>query len=213
MIAAARCSADDARELGRDIRTLPVTFDAQGERRRTWESALAQYSEPPLPGGFPVQGPRTTLWTLKHIRDHGGSALNAHESWARASKVPSGDRSVHEHEVLSHILDAAVTVDQLHVSNLVSFEYATRRMALIKEAHRLNPNAPDYSAADYFMGWGSRAGGAAVPPTLSAYVSKELQQDAAIAKEARKAREERSLKPKGKGKGKGQGGDTPAQQS
>eukprot|EP00974_Lingulodinium_polyedra_P049008 4710952-Lingulodinium_polyedra.AAC.1 len=88
--------------------------------------------------------------------------------WLRASRVPSGDRSIHEHEALSRVLDAGLGVDQLNIPSLVSFEYITTRMALTKEARRLNPSAPDYSSGDYFMGWGTRQGGAAVPPALAA---------------------------------------------
>ena len=162
-----------------------------------------------------MRGPRTTLWTMKYIRDNGSSALQAHEAWLRASRVPQGDRSTYEHEVLSRVLDAAATQDQLNLPALVSMEYVCRRMALIKEAHRVNPAQPDYSAADQFMGWNSRAGGAAIAPGLQAHVADLLRQDAAVAKEARKAREERQLRepkkpPKGGGKGAGGGADPAA---
>ena len=202
----------DAAELAEgDMRTLPVFFDPQGERRRTITDATALCSEKAVPGGFRIAGPRTLMWTMKYVRDNGGSFFAAHEMWVRASKVAPGDRSIYEHEVISRVLDAAASQDQLNLPSLESFELLSRRMALIKEAHRLNPVQPDYSMADHFMGWGSRASGAAIAPQLSAHVASEARQESAIAKEARKAREERQQHPypkppKGKGKGRGDGG-------
>ena len=55
------------------------------------------------------------------------------------------------------------------------------------------------------MGWGSRSSGAAIAPQLSAHVANEARQESAIAKEARKAREERQHQPYPKQKGGGKG--------
>ena len=76
-----------------------------------------------------------------------------------------------------------------------------RRWQLIREAHRLNPNSPDYSASDIFMGWEYRRG-AGVHQELAKFVASELKDMAQISKEARKAREEAALK-KTKGGGRG----------
>ena len=57
------------------------------------------------------------------------------------------------------------------------------------------------------MGWKYRRSGAGVDTSLAAYVANELKNEAAIAKEARKAREEqdqrRRQKPPGKKGGEG----------
>ena len=81
-------------------------------------------------------------------------------------------------------------VDQLNLPALLSGEYAVRRLQLIKEAYRLSPSAPDFSAADFFMGWGARRHGAVIDPNLAKHVAMQLKADAEIQKEARKAREE-----------------------
>ena len=78
------------------------------------------------------------------------------------------------------------------------------------EAHSSNPGAPSYEGSDYFLGTGLRSGGAVVAPALAAHVSERMRADAQIAKERRKAIENRTLanprKPKGKGDGgKGEG--------
>mmetsp|Transcript_116243 Transcript_116243/g.369909 ORF Transcript_116243/g.369909 Transcript_116243/m.369909 type:complete len:90 (-) Transcript_116243:466-735(-) len=83
-----------------------------------------------------------------------------------------------------------------------------RRIQLIREAYRISPSAPDFSASDHFMGWGRRRGGEAAQQSFTSYVADQLRTEASIAKESRKAREEKNLRahrpnPKGKGKGEG----------
>ena len=70
----------------------------------------------------------------------------------------------------------------------------------------MSPSAPDYSAADHYMGWPYRAGGITVAPELRRYVTQQVRGEAEVAKEQRKAREEIKLRrqnPKGGGRGKG----------
>eukprot|EP00439_Symbiodinium_sp_Y106_P042201 s2740_g5.t1 len=104
-----------------------------------------------------------------------------------------------------------LTVDQLNAPVLQSAELLVRRMQVIREAHRISPSAPDYSAADLFMGWKYRKSGQGVDAGLAAHVATELKNEAAISKEARKAREEADLrrrnprKPPKKGGGDGGG--------
>ncbi|CAE8616423.1 unnamed protein product [Polarella glacialis] len=103
------------------------------------------------------------------------------------------------------VLEAMITVDQLNVPCLQSAELLLRRAQVIKEAHRISPGLPDYSSADIYMGWAYRQRGAGIDQALTAHVASELKAEAAIAKEARKAREEaaarRQPKPKKGAKG------------
>ena len=62
------------------------------------------------------------------------------------------DRSVFEHECLSRILEAMISIDQLNAPCLQSAELLVRRMQVIREAHRISPSAPDYSSADIMVG-------------------------------------------------------------
>ena len=148
---------------------------------------------------------------MKDMLENGGNPASHFEWWQKASQVSGSDRSVHEMEVLCRTLHAMATVDQLNVPSLTSAEMLCRRIALIKEAHRVSPDAPDYSASDYFMGWGARKMGATVAPAITASVATAISSDAAVAKEARKAREEKVLRGASKKKkGKGKGKDPPA---
>lgn len=127
-----------------------------------------------------------------------------HEFWLRSAEIPKGDRSVYEHECLSRILESLVTIDQLNVCALQGAELVARRLQVIREAHRISPSAPDYTAADDFMGWGWKKSSQGIDSALSAHVATELKNEASIAKEARKAREEavaRRRNPKQSGAG------------
>ena len=93
---------------------------------------------------------------------------------------------------------------------LAGGELIARRIQLIEGAHRASPSAPDYGAADHYMGWPYRAGGVTVAPSLRKYVTDQVKGEAEVAKEQRKAREEQRLRrkgPKGPGKGKEEGAD------
>jgi len=78
----------------------------------------------------------------------------------------------------------------LNVASLQGAELINRRLQVIREAHRISPSSPDYSAADYFMGWKYRRGLQGVDNQLAQHVANEMKADAAIMKEARKAKEE-----------------------
>ena len=142
-----------------DLRILPVVFDGQGERKRTWAGAVEDMNDEEPEGGLlGVTAPRTALWNCKDIAENGGNPKAHVEWWARHSKIPEGDRSSYEMEVLGAVVYAMGCIDQLNLPALTSAELIFRRMALIKEAHRLSPSSPDYSASDYFMGWSGRRG-------------------------------------------------------
>ena len=178
-----------------DLRTLPVHFDGQGVRRRDFSSAVPLMIEgSPQGGGLQLEGPATALSIAKRLRDQAMTPTSFHEFWLRSADIPKGDRSTYEHECLSRIFESMICVDQLNPSGLQSMELVVRRMQVIREAHRISPSAPDYSAADHFMGWRFRRQGQGVDPSLAAHVATELKNEAAIAKEARKAREEQQAR-------------------
>ena len=191
-----------------DFRVLPVQFDSQGVRRRDFNSAVPiMVDGNPMGGGLQLEGPSTALNIAKSLRDQNMTPTTYHEFWLRTGEIPRGDRSIYEHECLSRIFEAMVTVDQLNPSGLQSAELVVRRMQVIREAHRICPSAPDYSSADVFMGWRYRKQNQGVDSGLAAFVASELKNDAAIAKESRKAREEQLQRRQNPSKKGGGGGD------
>lgn len=185
-----------------DLRVLPVHFDAEGSRRREFNRCVElMRGESPQGGGLQLTGPPTCLNLMKSLRDQGFTPSTFHEHWIRASEIPRGDRSTYEHECLSRILESMICVDQINAPALQSAELVCRRMLVIREAHRVNPSSPDYSAADHYMGWKYRRSGQGLDASLAAHVASELKAEAQVAKEARKAREEQNLR-RADGKGR-----------
>ena len=193
-----------------DLRMLPVVFDAQGIRRREFSEAVASMVDGvPMGGGLQLEGPTTSLNLMKNMRDQNMTPTTYHEYWLRTADIPKGDRSTYEHECLSRMLESLITVDQLNICALQGAELICRRLQVIREAHRISPSSPDYSSADHFMGWKWRRAAQGVDMQLAAHVAQALKDEAAIAKEARKAREEQSMRRKRPNKtgGGGCGGD------
>ena len=186
----------------KDLRVLPLRFDEQGQRREEFSKAVARMSQDEMPGGgLMLDGPPSALAVMKGIVARGLTPVTDHEYWVRTNEALKGDRSLYEMEVITRALEAFATQDQLNIPNSRGCELLMRRWQLIREAHRLNPNSPDYSASDIFMGWEYRRG-AGVHQELAKFVASELKDMAQISKEARKAREEAALK-KTKGGGRG----------
>ena len=92
------------------------------------------------------------------------------------------------------MLQMAMTYDQLDVSSLRCFELLVRRLQMLEEAYGASPKAPCFDALSFFMGQGKKT--VAVAPALVAHVAGELCDEAAVAKERRKKREEASLHDK-----------------
>ena len=187
-----------------------MKFDAQGVRRREFNSAVSLLDDAiPQGGGLQLLGPPTGLKFLKMLRDQNQTPTTFHEYWLRSSEIPKGDRSVYEHECLCRVLASMLTIDQLNTPALQSAELLIRRMMVIREAHKVSPASPDYGSADIRMGWQYRRSAQGVVSEMASYVATEPKNEASILKEARKAREEANLRrsnPRGKNKDGAKGG-------
>ena len=110
------------------------------------------------------------------------------------------------------ILELAGTFDQLDIPNLASLEVVARRLETIeysykdrtRDGERGMPaaaagsslggfNLLSFDEADLFDGSGHVGSTVCCAPSLVEHVSKELEKEAQIQKQARKAREERAL--------------------
>jgi hypothetical protein len=181
-----------------DVRIMPVTYGANGERSRDFKSTIQQMQQCEFED-FPLE-PRTCLEYLKAVGEIAESCYGQHLAWVQQSRIPEGDRAIFEDEVLSRIIDTAIKYDALNVCNLACMEMLVRRKQLLAEAHVGNPSAPSYEASDYFMGMRYRPGGGIVVPSLSEHVSRRMHEDSQILKEKRKLKESKESKGKGKSK-------------
>ena len=196
----AESSEGDDRSAADDVRTLEVKYGLSGERQRMFRESIHEMQEVEFTD-FPLT-PRTTLPYLRAIASVSESSFAQHLAWVSQSKIPENDRSIHENEVLSRVIDAAVTYDCLNICNLASFELIVRRKQLIASAHSMNPMAPSYDGSEHFMGSSYSVGGGIIVPELAEHVSRKMQQESAILKERCKLAE---AKPKGGKKGKDTG--------
>jgi len=178
-----------------DVRTLEVKFGVNGSRSRQFKDTVLEMAQVEFED-FPLE-PRTTLPYLKAVCSVSESAFGQHLAWVQQSKIPDGDRAIHEDEVLARATDLAVGYDSLNICNLASFELLVRRRQLLADAHSYNPSAPSYEGSDHYMGTTHRPGGAIVVPELVKHVADRMHQESMIMKERRK---------QGEYKGKGRGG-------
>ena len=199
---ASESSSGEDRLASEDVRTLEVRYGQGGERQRGFKETIQEMQEVEF-DDWPLQ-PRATLSYLKAVAGVAESCFSQHLAWVSQSRIPEGDRAIHENGVLSRILDTALVYDALNVSNLACMELVVRRKQLIAEAHSYNPMAPSYEGADHYMGTAYRPGGAIVTPELTEYVARKMQQESSILKERRKLSEAKGSKGKGKGSPKDQ---------
>lgn len=184
-------------EVGADVRTLSIKYrEISGERFRSFDECAALLTEVDFPD-WPVDGPRTARWLVEQISRSAAGPVSRHSRWVTEAEIPTGDRAKHEHEVLSRMLELATTYDGFQVGNLACFEVLSRRLQLIEESHAENPSAPNYTGSSHYMGSVERRGGALLAPTLQLHVAGKLRDEAAIAKEQRKAVEVRQLQRPG----------------
>ena len=190
-----------------DLRTMEVHYLQNGERRRAFKDAVGSMTQVEMEG-FPFE-PRTCLEYLNAVTSLSESAYAQHLAWVQQARIPEGSRAIFEDEVLAQMLDVAVSFDCLNVANLASFELLVRRRQLIADAHSLNPSAPSYDGADYYLGSRYKHGGGIIVPALTEHVSKRLQADSQILKERRRLEEAkgrgrgRANPPRGRGRGGG----------
>ena len=189
-----------------DARTLAVHWAVNGQRARPFmDSARMQEVSEMDEKDFPLDGPLSLAWFINAMANSGTTPLLRHGKWVAESGVGADSRSAHEHSILSHVLEKSMVVDQLNVVNLVSMEIVGRRLILLEEAHSVDPGAPSFEGWEHWLGLGERRAGVLIPPELSRFVAKRVGDEAAVAKERRKAKEERRLGKHKPGKGEGKG--------
>lgn len=206
-------------EESRDLRILPVMFDAGEERWRNLADAIGEYEEVDF-DDFPLQGPRTVYRDVRQLRRQGMDFIQHHESWLKKSGVRSSDRSVYEHACICRTLNYMASYDQLNIPSLASAESLNRRRALIEIAHQGRPDAPSYEGAEEILGVRESTDGSVIDPAITQHAARRQAAKAEIMKQKRLMSEETRYQRrrgedgeedgKGKGRGRGRGKTTPA---
>ena len=164
-----------------------------GQRRREFRSAVSLLLESAW-DGWPVAGPRTTLWCCRFIAENDLSPKARHVRWRQMTGLNENDAGVSDHEFCLRLLETALTFDQLQVGELASLEIVMRKAQLTELKHRDRVVSADFkveSDEHLYLGTGKTRGLLMVCPALEDYVAAELHRESSAAKERRKMREER----------------------
>ena len=186
--------SSDGRQQAGDARTLPLLFERDGSQYREFRSAVELSQEETIPK-FVVKGPRTTAWVLRFLLENGGAPLGRHSKFKADANLNAGDPGVAMHSSLCKILQAAVTVDQLDVSNLASLELVCRELQMVEERYsdRLRTQNALVEDGDFFTMTSVGQHNVCMSPELREWISDQVRVEASVMKERRKAREERQL--------------------
>ena len=139
---------------------------------------------------LPFSGPHSAPYMVDKAKPANiGGFVVRHDRWLATSGVNPRLPVAYEHEVLSKALHYGAVWDRLSLKNSAMAEYLFRRMQLQEDVIAENPHPPSFEFARHYMGNDERTGGALLEPSLRAHIGSELETEAKIAKELRKARE------------------------
>ena len=158
-----------------------------------------------------MPGPRTSAWCVRFLNRRNGGPSDHHRWWVQNHALKHDAWGVAEHDNLMKILDRLGRYDGLDLANLAGVEVAFRRLQLMYMYSERGPGGGKGSGKDekknhdgslpqleatIFSGAHKEFGDVMVAPALLEYVAKEVESEAAVMKQVRKAREERAAATK-----------------
>ena len=214
-IAIRRMGDDDiskykGKEAAADARLLGISFQGLQRDERLWRDVSKETHAEEF-ADWNVPGPRTAAWCVRFLNRRNGGPMDHHRWWMTNHGLQADVWGATEHENLMKILDRLGRFDGLDLSNLAGAELAFRRLQPIeyfysdrgpgggKGSGKNKEKKVDeaYKAeAAVFTGTHREFGDTMVAPELLDYVSKEVEKDASVMKQVRKAREERAAASK-----------------
>ena len=213
-------------DSGSDARVLGIMYEPGGARRREWKSVSDSAAESAM-GDWPIDGPRTAGWVAAFIARRGTAPRDHHRWWRSTAKLAASDWGVTEHAMLCDVLEHAGSYDNLDICNLACIEALARRLQTIEYQHRERVRDGERGGhssvtelggtavltddeMDFFQGRSHASSTVCCSPALIKHVADGMEKEALIAKQSRKAREEKGLarSPPNKDKG-GKGGGKP----
>eukprot|EP00435_Cladocopium_sp_Y103_P006291 s3214_g2.t1 len=195
-------------EASADARLLGLTFQEMNRAERQWRDVSRDIKEEKF-DDWTVPGPRTTEWCVRFLNRRNGGPSDHHKWWVANHSLKPDSWSVSEHDTLMKIVDKMGRFDGLDLSNFASAEVAFRRLQLIEFMYsergpggggKGNSKTDKKDAmgslqnyeATIFAGAHKEYGDVMVSPMILEYVAKEVEGEAAVLKQVRKAREERA---------------------
>ena len=191
-----------------DVRLLEYKEDRRGKRHFPFKEAADILQEPSEEVSL-VDGPSTICFCASYMAGNGGTPLNYHSRFVQEGGLDKADPYVIEHEAYCRILQYAMEIDQIHVSQCVSFELVCRGLQRIQMRYRecflgkieVDNNSgkkgkgrsrgnPDLDL-HLFLGSSPLRGRMCIAPALLEWISERKHREYMLLKEERKLNEER----------------------
>ena len=194
------------RPATRDIRILPVHYNALGQPERSLKEVAAECSEAKV--RWTLSGPRTARWCVNYLAIENLGFEGHHERLRQVTKADASSWGIQEHFQVSMALRQALLVDQLDAYNLLTIEVQFRRLQTIEFSYSEKAKEMEAKAVGgrlsleeqtTFGGVVRQYSTLMVCPDLLSFVKEETEKEASLAKNLRKAREEREAARRQKG--------------
>eukprot|EP00438_Fugacium_kawagutii_P034490 Skav226404 [mRNA] locus=scaffold3989:204376:205527:- [translate_table: standard] len=191
-----------------DSRILPSFLNSLGQPERTLKDVAAMSIEAPV--RWVLSGPRTSRWCVNYLTVENLGFEGHHERLRQITKADASSWGIQEHFQISMSLRQCLLVDQVNPFNLLSVEIQFRRLQTIEFSYSEKAREAESRAVGgrlsleeqtTFGGITRQYATLMICPDLLDYVKQETEKEASLAKNLRKAREEREAARKGK-KGK-----------
>lgn len=198
-----------------DHRTTGVDLDTLGKAEASLKDVAHKCTEHPM--NWTLTGPRTARWCVSYLIVENLGLEGHHERFRQLCKLDSSSWGIQEHYQLSMTIRYAIQTDQLNPYNNLFCEVIFRRLQTIEFAYMERAREQESKAVggklsleeqSTFGGITRAAATLMVCPDLLEHVKAEVERDANLAKNLRKAREEREMARRGGGK-KGNKEDAP----
>ena len=194
------------RAVAADARVLAIM--RTGTRREvTWSNMAARVKEEDFGKDWLVAGPRTTFWCIDFISNEGMGIDGHHDRFRAVAKLEPTQWGVQEHYQCSQFIRLLLLSDQCDGTNLQACEAIFRRMQTIEYSYlekvreREGANQSGRLSIEeqtHFSGSTRLHSSLMVCPDLLEHIRKEVEREAALSKNLRKAREEKEALKKGK---------------
>ena len=191
-----------------DFRTTSIEQDAMGKAETSLKQVAQKSQE--IEMDWTLSGPRTSRWCLSYLLVENLGLEGHHERFRQLCKLDSSSWGIQEHYQLSMTLKYAIQSDQLNPYNNLFCEVIFRRLQTIEFAYMERAREQEAKAVggklsleeqSTFGGLTRAAATLMVCPQLLEHVRGEVDRDAQLSKNLRKAREERELARKNTKKG------------
>ena len=196
-----------------DFRVLPQVLNGLSVPEISLKEAAASSCEIDVKWTLP--GPRTAKWCLNYLAVEGLGFEGHHERVRQVCRVDTSAWGIQEHFQVSMALRQLVLVDQLDCCNLLSAELQFRRLQTVEFSYAEKAREGESRSIGgklsleeqtSFGGVTRQFSTLMVCPSLLEHVKSETEREASLAKNLRKAREEREASRKAAAKKKPHGG-------